>query len=158
VGNLIGVGDMAGMRRAVQASLLLGGGVMLLSAATFTLLRFELPGLYTDDVRVVALAAQIFPLAAAFQLSDGIQVVAGGVLRGMGRPDAAAIVNLVGYYALALPAGYLLAFGGQLGLAGIWASLAAGLTVVALSLLVWVNRTMRRPLRALAVRAEATGI
>lgn len=158
VGNLIGEGDIEGMRRAVQASLLLGGGVMLLSAASFTLLRVELPGLYTDDARVVALAAQIFPLAAAFQLSDGIQVVAGGVLRGMGRPDAAALVNLVGYYAVALPVGYVLAFVWQLGLVGIWASLAAGLTVVALALLVWVNRTARQSVRELAVRAEPAGI
>ena len=158
VGNLIGLGDIPGMRRAVQASLLLGGGVMVLSAVTFTLLRVELPGLYTDDAPVVLLAAQIFPLAAAFQLSDGIQVVAGGVLRGMGRPDAAALVNLVGYYAVALPVGYALGFVWQLGLVGIWVSLAAGLTVVALSLLVWVSRTMRGPLRPLAVRAEPAGI
>ena len=76
----------------------------------------------------------------------------------MGRPDAAALVNLVGYYALALPIGYAIGFVWQLGLVGIWASLAAGLTVVALSLLVWVHRTMHRPVRGLAVRAEPAGI
>lgn len=153
VGNLIGRGDAAGMRRAIKAALLLGVGVMTISAALFTLLRFELPALYTGDARVVALAAQILPLAAAFQLSDGTQVVAGGVLRGMGRPGAAALVNLVGYYAVALPLAYVLAFGTRLGLSGIWVALAAGLAVVALSLAFWVRRTARQPLAALSLQA-----
>jgi MATE family multidrug resistance protein len=153
VGNLIGRGDASGMRRAIKAALLLGAAVMTVSASLFTLLRFELPALYTTDARVVALAAQILPLAAAFQLSDGAQVVAGGVLRGMGRPGAAALVNLVGYYAVALPLAYVLAFGSRLGLSGIWVALATGLAVVALSLSFWVRRTARRPLAELALQA-----
>jgi MATE family multidrug resistance protein len=151
VGNLIGQGDAAGMRRAIKAALLLGVGVMTISASVFILLRFELPSLYTRDASIVALSAQILPLAAAFQLSDGTQVVAGGVLRGMGRPGAAALVNLVGYYAVALPLAYLLAFGSGLGLSGIWVALAAGLAVVALSLSVWVRRTARQPLAQLSL-------
>lgn len=153
VGNLIGSGDAPGMRRAIRAALLLGAAVMAVSASAFALLRFELPALYTHDANVVALAAQILPLAAAFQLSDGTQVVAGGVLRGMGRPGAAAVVNLVGYFAIALPLAYGLAFGWRLGLSGIWLALAAGLSIVALSLVLWVRRTARLPLATLALRA-----
>ncbi|HMI92918.1 MAG TPA: MATE family efflux transporter, partial [Polyangiales bacterium] len=91
VGNLIGAGDVVAMRGAVRVALIAGIGVMSFSALGFTLLRSELPRLYTADLAVVALSAQILPLAAAFQLSDGAQVVAGGVLRGMGRPNAAAV-------------------------------------------------------------------
>jgi MATE family multidrug resistance protein len=154
VGNLIGAGDEAGMRLAVKVSIALGAGVMVFSALAFSLLRFELAALYTEDARVLALAAQILPLAGAFQLSDGTQVVAGGVLRGMGRPDAAAIVNLFGYYLVALPCAYVLAFWLGHGLPGIWLSLAAGLTLVAGALLFWVMRTARRPISALRVRPE----
>jgi MATE family multidrug resistance protein len=154
VGNLIGAGDSGGMRRAVRASIVMGAGVMVFSAAGFTLLRDELPRLYTSDPGVLALAASILPLAGAFQLSDGTQVVASGVLRGMGRPDAAAYVNLIGYYALTLPCAYLLGITRGHGLAGIWASLALGLTLVALAMLVWVRRTARRPLAALRVHPE----
>ncbi len=155
VGNLIGAGDVQGMRHAVKAALLLGASVMVVSAGSFSLLRFELADLFTDDPKVIALAAQIFPLAAAFQLSDGTQVVAGGVLRGMGRPDAGALVNLFGYYVVALPLGYVLCFFYGQGLMGIWLALALGLTLVAAALLYWVNRTARRPLSALRVRPEA---
>jgi multidrug resistance protein, MATE family len=154
VGNLIGAGDVPGMRRAARVSIALGAFVMLFSAVAFSALRFELPGLYTDDANVLARAAQILPLAAAFQLFDGTQVVAGGVLRGMGRPDAAAIVNLLGYYGVALPCAYASAFVFGHGLVGIWTSLALGLTLVAIALLVWAHRTAQRPLAALRVQAQ----
>ncbi|MFO7177158.1 MAG: MATE family efflux transporter [Pseudomonadota bacterium] len=155
VGNLIGAGDEVRMRAATKAALLLGGGVMLISATLFTTLRFALPRLYTDDPKLVSLAATILPIAAAFQLSDGTQVVAGGLLRGMGRPDAAAYVNLFGYYVVALPLAYFFGFVRGYGLPGVWACLAAGLTVVALALLVWVRRTALRPLADLRVAADS---
>jgi MATE family multidrug resistance protein len=155
VGNLIGEGQALGMRRAVRASLVLGAGVMLVSALLFTALRFQLPRLFSEDAAVVMLAAQILPIASAFQLSDGTQVVAGGVLRGMGRPNAAALVNLLGYYVLALPLAYFLAFRCKLGLVGVWLALLIGLTAVALALLVWAQRTARRPLGELNVAPDA---
>lgn len=154
VGNLIGAGDAPGMRRAARVSIGLGAFVMLFSAVAFSSLRFELPGLYTADASVIALAAQILPLAAAFQLFDGTQVVAGGVLRGMGRPDAAAIVNLFGYYGVALPCAYASGFVFGHGLVGIWTSLALGLTLVAAALLIWAHRTAQRPLASLRVQAQ----
>jgi MATE family multidrug resistance protein len=151
VGNLIGAGDADGMKRAVRASLLLGVCVMTLSALGFFLLRAELPRLYTDDEAILELATKILPVAAAFQLSDGTQAVAGGVLRGMGRPAIAAFANFLGYYVIGLPLAYLLAFQLGGGLLGIWLALAAGLSVVAGLLLIWVRRTGRRPIAELRV-------
>jgi MATE family multidrug resistance protein len=156
VGNLIGAGDMQSMRRAVTAALLLGMGVMIVPAVAFTLLRFWLPGLYSADPEVVALAAQLLPIAAAFQLCDGTQVVAGGVLRGMGRPDAGAVLSLLGYYAIALPLAYLMGFVFGQGLVGIWGALAVGLTAVALALLILVRGESRRSLLALRIDIART--
>jgi MATE family multidrug resistance protein len=155
VGNLVGAGDHAGMRRAAGASLLLGVAAMSVSATIFVVFRAELPLLFTVDGSVVALGAAILPIAAAFQLSDGAQGVASGILRGLGRPDASAFVNLFGYYAVALPAAYLLGVRGGLGLPGVWMALAGGLTIVAALLLFWVARTARRPLAELTVQTAA---
>jgi MATE family multidrug resistance protein len=151
VGNLIGERDQAGMRRAVGVALAAGAGVMTFSALSFTLLRMQLPRLYTSEAALIAVAAQILPLAGAFQLSDGTQVVAGGVLRGMGRPQATALVNLLGYYAFGLPLGYVLAFPLQLGLRGVWIGLTVALFAVSAAMLYWVRRTARRPLSELSV-------
>jgi MATE family multidrug resistance protein len=143
VGNLIGAGNLPAMRRALGASLLIGASVMIVSASAFTLWRQQLPRLYSSDPDVILIAAQLFPLAAAFQLSDGTQAVASGLLRGMGRPDASAVVNLIGYYVIALPFAYVLAFTLGHGLIGVWSALVLGLTVVAVALVVWVMRTAR---------------
>ncbi|HWN68196.1 MAG TPA: MATE family efflux transporter [Haliangium sp.] len=152
VGNLIGAGDRARAQRAAYVALGLGGLVMILSAAAFVGLRWVLPGVYTEDAAVIALAASILPIGAAFQLFDGVQVVGGGILRGMGNTVPAAVINLVGYYALALPLAAWLAFETSLGLSGVWWGLAAGLAVVSVALVAWVAR--RGPAR---VRAPVVG-
>jgi MATE family multidrug resistance protein len=139
VGNLIGARDLPGAQRAAWVALSLGAGVMTLSATAFVALRHELPRLYTPDASLVAAAAAVLPIAAAFQIFDGTQVVGCGVLRGMGRTRPAAVFNLVGYWVLGLPLGAWLAFDAGFGLAGIWWGLATGLAVVALSLVAWVR-------------------
>jgi MATE family multidrug resistance protein len=88
---------------------------------------------------VIALAAAILPIAAAFQIFDGIQVVGCGVLRGMGRTRPAAIFNLLGYWVLGLPLGGWLGLRAGWGLAGIWVGLALGLAFVATLLVAWVR-------------------
>lgn len=151
IGNLIGARDIEGMRRSVVVALALGAGVMTVSATAFTVLRHELPRLYTTEDTIVAVSAAILPFAAAFQLFDGTQVVAGGLLRGMGRPDAAAVANFVGYYAFGLPLSFALGFSFHWGLAGIWTGLVAGLAAVAALLVRRVSLTARRPLEELEV-------
>ena len=154
VGNLIGAGDGRQMRRAVGAALLLGAAVMVLPALVLLILRHELPALYSVDSGVIALAARLLPIAAAFQLFDGLQAVAGGILRGMGRPDAGAALSLVCYYVVALPLGYVLGFVADLGLPGIWLSLAFGLVILAASLLLSVRRCASFPVAQLQLGAE----
>jgi MATE family multidrug resistance protein len=157
VGNLIGEADELGMRRAVRTALVFGAGVMVFAASAFTLLRHQLPRLYTDDKELLLLAAQLLPVAGAFQIFDGTQAVAGGVLRGMGRPQIAALVNLLGYYALTLPLAYALGFRASLGVVGIWIALALGLMVVASALLFFVRRTLRIPIAELQLRVSHGG-
>ena len=140
VGNLIGSGRPADAQRAAWVALVIGGGVMTGSAALFLAFRHALPRIYTPDPAVVALAATILPIAAAFQVFDGTQVVGCGVLRGMGRTRPAAVFNLIGYWVLALPIGGFLALRTGAGLAGLWWGLCFGLAVVAVSLVVWIAR------------------
>ncbi len=146
VGNLIGAGDRAGAQRAAWVALAVGAGVMTVSAIVFVALRDEIPGIYNSDPLVLALAAGLLPIAGAFQIFDGIQVVGGGILRGMGRTRPAAVFNLVAYYVLGLPVAYWLAFERGMGVAGIWWGLTLGLMVAAALLVVWIG--VRGPLRA----------
>ena len=140
VGNLVGAGEHHAAQRAGWVALGLGAAAMGVAAVGLVLGRRLLPDLFSDDVAVIALCASILPIAGAFQVVDGLQVVGSGVLRGMGRTVPAALINLLGFYAVALPLAYLLAFRAGHGLAGLWWGLAAGLTTVAGLLLVWIHR------------------
>jgi MATE family multidrug resistance protein len=148
VGNLIGAGNPAAAQRAAWVALGLGAATMACFSLLFVLGRHWLPTWYTRQPDVIALAAATLPIAAAFQLFDGVQVVGSGVLRGMGRSRPAAVFNLVGYYLLAMPFGWWLAFERGMGLRGIWWGLAAGLSSVAVLLVMWISRrgpaTVRR--------------
>lgn len=140
VGNLIGAGDRAGAQRAAYLSFALGAGVMCLSAAAFVALRHVLPRVWTDDPAVLALSASILPIVAAFQVFDGMQVVGGGILRGMGRTWPAAVFNFIAYFLLALPGAWYLAYRAGWELHGVWTGLAGGLFVAALLFLAYVHR------------------
>ncbi|HLT36271.1 MAG TPA: MATE family efflux transporter [Enhygromyxa sp.] len=139
IGSLLGSGRRKDAQRTAWLALLVGGGSMLFFAVMLISTRHVLPRLYTDEVEVLLFAATIVPIAAAFQLFDGLQVVGGGILRGMGNTAWAAVLNAIAYYGVALPlAGYLVLVRG-LGLTAIWWSMALGLALVAGSLvfLIW---------------------
>ena len=155
VGNLIGAGDLIGMRRALWLAVGLSAATMSCSALLFVTTRYALAHLYTDDPQIIALVVGTLPIVAAFQLADGLQCVAAGILRGMGRPRPGAVVNLLCYYAIAFPIAYELAFNRQLGLRGIWIALAVGVWLAALLLLAWVVRTSRRSLAELSHHVHA---
>jgi MATE family multidrug resistance protein len=154
VGNLIGARDRDRLQQACRTAFAMGGGVMALAALIFVVFRNVLPLFYLEEAAVVGLAASLLPIAGAFQIADGVQVVGGGLMRGMGRPKAGAVVNLVGFYVIGLPLAWLLAFPLGLGVVGIWWGLAAGLTGVAIMLYFWVMRTAARPLEELTVDAR----
>lgn len=141
VGNLIGEGRLGDAQRSSHLALWMGALSMAALGALLLGLRHELPALYLRDAaEAIALAATILPIAAAFQVFDGLQVVGSGILRGCGRTLPAAVFNFVAWWVLALPMALWLVQARGGGLAAVWWSLAAGLGVVAVLMVVWVRR------------------
>ena len=100
----------------------------------------------TEVERVVETAASFFVVAACFQLSDGVQTVAQGALRGAGDTRAPFFINLMGHYGLGLPIGITLAWYVGLGAVGLWWGLSIGLTVVAVLLALRFVSLSERPI------------
>ncbi|HEY0840985.1 MAG TPA: MATE family efflux transporter [Vulgatibacter sp.] len=140
VGRAVGAGDTPGARLAGMSGILGGGAWMSITALIFLLLPRTLAGILTDQAAVIESAVPLLMIAAVFQVSDGLQAVGAGALRGAGDTRYPFVANVLGYYALALPAG--LALGSLLGLGaiGLWWGLCIGLTVVAATL---VRRFLR---------------
>lgn len=138
--------------------MLLATGVMSVTAVVFLTVPETLARIYTDDPEVLALAALLIPVAGVFQIVDGLQVVATGVLRGVGDTLAPMLVGLLGFWLIGLPIGFWLGFGRDWGAVGLWWGLAAGLGAVAVFLLVRVRVRFGRDLRRLTVDDEEAAL
>jgi MATE family multidrug resistance protein len=141
VGHAVGRRDAAGAERAGWTALLFGAGFMLCTAAFFVLAPTILIGAFTSDAGVLALGSSLLFVAAVFQLFDGIQGVATGVLRGLGDTRTPMFWNLFGHWFVGLPFGYTLCFVLGLGVLGLWWGLSIGLIICGAALLsAWARR------------------
>jgi MATE family multidrug resistance protein len=142
VGQALGRRDAAGVRHAGWTALAIGVGFMGAAALAFLLVPTTIVRWFTDDRTVIATGVSLLAIAAAFQLFDGVQGVATGILRGLGDTRTAMLSNLAGHWALGLPIGYALCFVAGWGVRGLWVGLSLGLISVSLVLLaVWHRRT-----------------
>ncbi len=135
VGQAIGRGEPTAAGRAGWTALALGAAFMATSGACMVAFPRSIAGVFTDDSAVIATAARLMLLAAAFQLFDGLQGVATGALRGAGDTHTPMVSSLVCYWAVGLPTGWLLCFRGDRGVDGLWIGLAVGLLAAGLVLL-----------------------
>jgi MATE family multidrug resistance protein len=144
VGHAVGRRDRAGAAHAGWTALLLGVGFMACAAGSFLTFPRALIGAFTSDAKVLELGASLLFVAAVFQLFDGVQGVATGVLRGLGDTRWPMFWNLAGHWIIGLPLGYVLCFTAGLGVIGLWWGLSSGLIICAIALLtVWTRHVGR---------------
>ncbi|KAF9930020.1 hypothetical protein FBU30_000933 [Linnemannia zychae] len=141
VGNLIGLGDARSAKVAARVSIALSIIFGMVNSTMLIVFKGRWGRLFTDDVDVVSTVAMVLPLVALFQISDGLAGVGGGVLRGVGLQHLGAYLNLIAYYLVAFPIGYLLAFKLQWGLKGLWSALCVALWMVGLGELFVIFKT-----------------
>lgn len=146
VGQGVGREDPVGARRAAGAGLLLGVLFMVCTAVTFLLFPGPLARIYTEEGEVFLLAASLLPLAGVFQVFDGLQVVASGILRGIGDTRTPMILNLLGFWCVGMPVGVWLSFRAGLGPKGLWWGLVWGLCAVSVLLILRVRSRLGREL------------
>lgn len=154
VGRAIGAGDEGSARRSAAAALILGVGFMSFTAVAFLVFPHVFASLYTNDRAAFVLAASLIPIAGVFQVFDGTQSVASGILRGAGDTHMPMVINLLGYGLVGIPVSMLLAFKLGMRAHGLWWGLVAGLVAVALFLLARVVSRLGRSLRRLVVESE----
>ncbi|TVQ32223.1 MAG: MATE family efflux transporter [Geminicoccaceae bacterium] len=130
-----GAGDRARVRLAGWLAVALVGGFMLLPAVVFWTLPHVLVRPFLDDppaqAALVALVVRLMQVAAVFQLADGLQVVTGGVLRGLKDTAVPMVFAFVGYWLIGFGSAAMgllvLGFGPLV----VWLGLAVGLTLTA---------------------------
>jgi MATE family multidrug resistance protein len=132
VGNAVGRKKIRDVREAGFSALLLAGGIMAIFAFIFITFRHLLPKLYIDNPEVISIAASLLVVAGLFQISDGVQAVGLGILRGITDVKIPMLISFISYWVIGFPVGYMLGFMTDLGVVGIWIGLLLGLTLAAL--------------------------
>lgn len=122
---------------------------MSLSALCFWLAPGALARMLSDQPAVIAASVPLLGVCAVFQLSDGIQGVGAGVLRGAGDTRFPFLANLIGHYFIGLPVAIALGLWLGHGVIGLWWGLCAGLTAVAIALLTRFVRLSSREIAPL---------
>ncbi len=149
VGHAVGRNDAAGVRRAGHVAMLIG----IVMAAILTLVviatRFGIArlflgeGLTNADV-TIELAATLLLIGATFFVTDGLQTIAAGALRGMKDTRVPLLFAAIGYWGIGFTVACWLGFRTQLGPVGVWIGLSAGTAVFAALLLMRFQLLVRR--------------
>ena len=148
VGNQKGKADFVSLRRIAFSIFLLAIILEVVFALIFVATHEMIPKLFvknTDSVNMLAntevriIAAKLLLVAAVFQISDGIQVVVLGALRGLQDVKIPMYIAFVSYWLIGFPISYYLGLHTNLKAEGVWIGLLAGLTAAAVFLYIRFN-------------------
>ena len=101
-------------------------------ALVFIGFRNFIPMVFIDDPKVISASSSLFIIAGIFQISDGIQVVGLGCLRGLSDVRIPTLITFIAYWIIAIPMGYWLGITQNWGISGTWWALLIGLSISAL--------------------------
>lgn len=148
IGNAVGRHSAIDVRRAGWAGVLVIAVVMACFAGPFLGLGTPLATLYSDDPAVIPIAAALITIAGLLLVFDGIQAVLMGSLRGMADVWIPPLLQLISWWGISVPVGYVLAFVFDIGVQGlIWGMLAGALSaasMLTIRFLIVSNRPIAR--------------
>ena len=134
VGNASGRGDQAAIRRAILAGYALMAGVVVADDAVLLAGRRTVASLYASDATTVGLASILLLIGAIHHVPDGIQVVSGGVLRGLRDTRVPMLLTTVSYWVVGVPVIAVLSIDTSWRVVGAWIGMTCGVGVAAVLL------------------------
>lgn len=150
IGRRAGERDFVGLKKVGINNLKIVFIFMVFCGLFFIVGRNILPTFFTkkEDVDVILLASKLLIIAALFQLSDGVQVVALGILRGIQDVKIPSLITFVAYWIITIPLGYFLCVTLKMGAWGMWIALGLGLTISAILLVIRFFKLSQRKIDA----------
>lgn len=148
VGNYKGSQDFIGLRTVARSIFLLAISIQVVFALIFLAFHQYLPELFMnvenvtnlkDNTEVLAIASNLIIIAAIFQISDGVQVVVLGALRGLQDVTIPMYITFIAYWLIGFPVSIFLGLHTELKAVGIWIGLLSGLTAAAIFLYLRFN-------------------
>jgi len=149
VGNQKGLENFSYLKTVARSILLLTLLLQITFALIFIALHKVLPHIFLEmknpekwieNTQVIVVASKLLIIAALFQISDGIQAVVLGALKGLQDVKIPAIITFVSYWLIGFPISYYLGLKTELGAIGVWIGLLSGLTLAGIFLMIRFER------------------
>ncbi|GAB5438304.1 MAG: MATE family efflux transporter [Falsiruegeria mediterranea] len=139
-GNAFGRQDRPHMAKGAVVVTVMSLAVSAISMVVFLTCAEPLIGLFVEDdepdlVAILAIGTGLLGMAALFQLVDGVQAIALGVLRGVQDTAVPMVMAALSYWAVGIPASYVFGFVFGLEGIGVWLGLVLGLACAAVLLM-----------------------
>ncbi|MBD9373236.1 MATE family efflux transporter [Rhizobium sp. ARZ01] len=139
VGVARGKGDHVGVVRASISVTVVACVIAVAGGVLFALMPTTLAGIFLDRqspeaAQVLAYAGPLVVIAGIFQLVDGLQVIAAGLLRGLKDTRVPMILALIAYWPIGFACAWIFAFPLGLGGIGVWLGFLFGLAAAAVML------------------------
>ena len=153
VGNQKGLKNFSELKRIALSLFLLTFFVEIVFATLFLVFKDWLPTVYLngndtanliDNTEVIIIAAELLLVSAFFQISDGLQVVILGALRGLQDVKIPTLITFIAYWLIGFPISFYLGLYTPLKSTGIWIGLLAGLTVSAILMYLRFNQLTKK--------------
>jgi MATE family multidrug resistance protein len=151
VGRAIGRQDLSAAKRDAVAALAVGVGFMAVFAVVFLMIPSALARIFVHDPATVATAASLIFIGGIFQVFDGAQAVATGVLRGTGDTRVPMLLHLAAFWGIGIPLCLALAFPLGFGPQGVWWGYVLALAVAAALQLLRVRWRLRQDIQRLRI-------
>jgi multidrug resistance protein, MATE family len=148
VGFEVGAGRYKDAKAYSWLGIYLSIVIAIVAGVFVVLFRYQVAGFYSNDSAVISLVGTFLIYALFFMISDAIQATALAALRGYKDVNIAFVMTLIAYWLICLPVGYLLAHNTNLGAAGYWIGLTAGLLAAGICLtfrLIYIQKRKFNP-------------
>jgi len=139
VGNQKGLKNYIELRRIAFSNFLMIFIIMFAFTIGFIVFKDFLPLIFTENLEVIKIASSLLVIAGLFQLSDGLQAVILGALRGLQDVNVPSGLTFIAYWIIGFPISYYLGTKAGFGTFGIWIGLLVALTSSALLLFIRFN-------------------
>nr|WP_208327013.1 MATE family efflux transporter [Providencia heimbachae] len=147
VGYNLGKQSTEAAKVSSYAGLAVGLMVACMTAILTAAFREPIAMMYNKNPEVVVLASSLMLYAAIYQLSDSVQVIGAGILRGYKDTRSIFFITFTAYWVLGLPAGYILALTDivvpAMGPQGFWIGFIIGLSAAAIGMaarILWIHK------------------
>ncbi|KAI0380834.1 mate-domain-containing protein [Hypomontagnella monticulosa] len=141
VANWIGAEATSAAKFSARVAVVFGIILSTINTVLLGSLRYKVPYLFTHDTEVIDILVKAIPIITIMQTFDTMAAFSHGLLRSIGCQEFAGYLNLVVYYAIALPISFCTAFLAGWKLYGLWAGMTSGLCIVSVVEFWWLYRS-----------------